>query len=101
MSSRQFTLPVEQAPAKVDPAELRKFASGAKDHRTDQDPYPWEGHDPNAVPKHNVSVRLNDHQLEMLRWLAQQADVSQQKILNRILIPILKERISEITQGPA
>jgi hypothetical protein len=48
------------------------------------------------LPRHNVSVRLNDYQLEILRYLAQQADVSQQKVLNRILIPALLDRVKDV-----
>jgi hypothetical protein len=96
----RFTLPTtnDDAPA-VDPDALREFAAGAKDHRTDQPPPPWEAHDPAAVPKHNVSVRLNDYQLEMLRFLAARADVSQQKLLNRILIPALEKQAKETAGG--
>jgi hypothetical protein len=96
MSQRPFKLPAPQEQPKVDPDALRQFAAGAKDHRTDQEPPPWEAHDPKALPRHNVSVRLNDYQLEVLRYLAQQADVSQQKVLNRILIPALLERVKDV-----
>ena len=96
MSQRPFKLPAPQEQPKVDPDALRQFAAGAKDQRTDQEPPPWEAHDPKALPRHNVSVRLNDYQLEVLRYLAQQADVSQQKVLNRILIPALMDRVKDL-----
>jgi len=92
----KFSLPKNDEP-KVDPDALRAFAAGAREHRVKDEPLPWEGLDPDAVPRHNVSVRLNDHQLEQLRWLAKQADVSQQKILKRILIPAIEEQISKLT----
>jgi hypothetical protein len=85
----KFSLPKDDD-KKVDQADLRQFAAGAKEHRTDQGPPPWEKLDPEDAPRHNVSVRLNDYQLEMLRYLAKQADISQQKILNRILIPAIE-----------
>jgi hypothetical protein len=95
----QFSLPgADQEPPAVDPNALRQFAAGAKDHRTDQ-PLPWEAHDPNGPPKHNVSVRLNDYQLAMLRFLSEQADISQQKVINRILVPALEQQVKEITGG--
>jgi predicted DNA binding CopG/RHH family protein len=44
------------------------------------------------VPKNNVSVRLNDHQLEKLRYLAKARGISQQKIMNEILLPAIEEQ---------
>jgi hypothetical protein len=41
-------------------------------------------------------VRLNDYQHELLRFLAARADVSQQKILNRILIPALEQQAQQM-----
>lgn len=79
----------------VDPNALREFAAGAKDHRADQEPLPWDKFDPDALPKNNVSVRLNDYQLAMLQYLAKRSEVSQQKILNRILIPSIEEQAQE------
>ena len=95
----RFRLPVteQDLPPPVDPDSLREFAAGAKDHRTDQLPPPWEAFDPAATPKYNVSVRLNDYQLAMLRYLSERMDVSQQKVLNRILIPPLEKRAKELT----
>lgn len=91
----KFSLPKNEEP-KVDPDALRAFAAGAKEHRA-KEPLPWEGLDPDAVPRHNVSVRLNDYQLEQLRWLAKKVDVSQQKILKRILIPAIEEQLEKQT----
>jgi len=97
----RFTLPVadHDLPPPVDPDTLREFAAGAKDHRTDQPPPPWEAFDPGAPPKYNASVRLNDYQLAMLRYLAERRDVSQQKILNRILIPALEQQAQAAAEG--
>jgi hypothetical protein len=100
----RFNLPtaaktaVDELP-QVDPDELREFAAGAKEHRTDRPAPPWDGLDPESVPKHNASVRLNDYQLEMLRFVAERKDVSQQKVLNRILIPALEKQAKELYGG--
>ncbi len=92
----KFALPKDDEP-KVDPDALRAFASGAKDYRTKQEPGAWEKYDPEEVPRHNVSVRLNDYQREMLRYLAKLEDNSQQKVLKKILIPAIEEQIKEVT----
>lgn len=89
----QFALPKDDGSSKVDPDALREFAAGAKKHRTKGDASPWEKYDPEDAPRNNVSVRLNDYQLEMLRYLARREDTSQQKILKKILIPAIKEQI--------
>lgn len=98
----RFRLPNAEPdlPPPVDPDAIREFAAGAKEHRTESLPLPWESHDPNAVPKHNVSVRLNDYQLAMLRYLAEHSDVSQQKVLNRILIPALEQKAKDLAAKP-
>lgn len=96
----RFSLPtaaktiVEDLPP-VDPDALREFAAGAKDHRADQEPLPWDKFQPDALPKHNVSVRLNDYQLTMLQYLAKRSGFSQQKVLNRILIPAIEAQAKE------
>jgi hypothetical protein len=95
----RYSLPgTEPEPPPVDPDALRQFAAGAKDHRTDQ-PLPWEAHDPNGLPKHNVSVRLNDYQVEMLRFMSKRSGISQQQVINRILVPALEQQVKEITGG--
>jgi hypothetical protein len=96
MSQSRFSLPREKDEPKVDPDALRAFAAGAKEHRTDQQPPPWEQHVPDEIPRHNVSVRLNDYQLEMLRYVAKRSDMSQQKVLNRILLPAIEEQAKEL-----
>jgi hypothetical protein len=97
-----FSLPTDTDSAQratIDKDALRQFAAGAKDHRTDQEPPPWEKYEPDEVPKNNVSVRLNDHQLEKLRYLAKVRGISQQKILNAILLPALEEQAEEAYRG--
>ena len=98
----KFTLPARKAPeAKgeppdVDPAALQAFADGAREKslETEADPPPWSGFNPKDAPKYNVSVRLNDYHLEMLRYLAEAHDTSQQKILRKHLVPLI-ERLAE------
>jgi hypothetical protein len=75
----------------IDPAALQAFADGAKKRRTDSDLPPWERFDPSDKPRYNVAIRLNDYQLAMLRYLAEARDTSQHKLLQKHLIPILKQ----------
>ena len=98
MSHFSFPKEKDEEP-KVDPDALRAFAAGAKEHRADREPPPWELHLSDELPRHNVSVRLNDYQLEMLRYLAKKSDVSQQKILNRILVPAIEEQAKELYES--
>lgn len=92
--TNRFSLPKDEETT-VDTDALRKFASGAKEYRTKQGSPPWEQHNPTELPKYNVSVRLNDYHLEMLRYLAQLEDRSQQKILRDILLPAIEEKVKE------
>ena len=76
----------------IDPEALEAFAAGARDRDVEEAKTPpWDQYDPNAKPRYNVAIRLNDYQLAMLRYLAEARDISQQKLLNRHLIPILKQ----------
>ncbi len=81
----------------VDLDALEAFAAGAK-HRsaTLQDQPPWALHDPEAKPRYNVSVRLNDYQLEMLRYVAKAQDTSQQRILRKYLLPAIERLANEL-----
>ena len=44
-------------------------------------------------------MRLNDYQLAMLRFVAERTDVSQQKVLNRILIPAIEDQATKLYEG--
>jgi hypothetical protein len=88
----RFSLPKDEEP-QVDSDQLREFAAGAKEHRTQQEPPPWEKYDPEELPKYNVSVRLNDYHMAILRHVAKLEDRSQQKILRGILVPALEEQV--------
>lgn len=105
MTKSKFSLPVKkdgsakQGTSEVDPAALQAFAAGAREKSLDVpgeavNP-PWSQFDPKAVPKHNVSVRLNDYHLEMLRYLSESLDNSQQRILRKHLIPIIERLAME------
>lgn len=90
--------PMGEAP-EVDPAALEAFAAGAREksldiHAETETP-PWSQFDPKAAPKYNVSVRLNDYHLEMLRYLSETMDNSQQRILRKHLIPIIEQLASD------
>ena len=76
----------------IDPTALEAFAAGAKERRiADEELPPWESFDPSDKPRYNVAIRLNDYQLAMMRYLAEARDTSQHKLLQRHLIPILKQ----------
>jgi len=97
----KFTLPIakdqtKQPELEIDAAALKAFAAGAKDKSLDLDApiRPWDAFNPNDPPKNNVSVRLNDRHLEMLRYLSEVLDTSQQRILRKHLVPVI-ERLAE------
>ena len=92
----KFTLrnpdPVLVVDQDIDPAALEAFAAGAKDRQVAEGELPpWGSFNPNDKPRYNVAIRLNDYQLAMLRYLAEARDISQHKLLQRHLIPILKQ----------
>lgn len=97
----KFTLPIakdqtKQPEQEIDVAALEAFAAGARDKSLELDApsRPWDAFDPSDPPKYNVSVRLNDRHLEMLRYLSEALDTSQQRILRKHLIPVI-ERLAE------
>ena len=92
----KFTLhqpnPTSAVEPEIDPAALEAFAAGAKERRVAEGELPpWERFDPRDKPRYNVSIRLNDYQLAMLRYLTEARDTSQHKLLQKHLIPILKQ----------
>ena len=100
----KFSLPTKkgkdgepEAPA-VDLSALQAFAAGARDKSLDMEAAgrPWARFDPKDAPKYNVSVRLNDYHLEMLRYVADAQDASQQRILRKQLIPLIEQLAEEI-----
>ncbi len=105
MTKSKFSLPTRKADSpkaeapEVNPAALQAFAAGARekslDIQAETETPPWNQFDPKAAPKYNVSVRLNDYHLEMLRYLSETMDNSQQRILRKHLIPIIEQLASE------
>ena len=94
----KFTLhnPAPAVEPEIDPAALEAFAAGAKERRVAEGELPpWDRFDPSDKPRYNVAIRLNDYQLAMLRYLAEARDMSQHKLLQRHLIPILKQMALE------
>ena len=92
----KFTLhqpnPTPAVEPEIDPAALEAFAAGARERRVAEGELPpWERFDPSDKPRYNVAIRLNDYQLAMLRYLAEARDTSQHKLLQKHLIPILKQ----------
>jgi len=80
----------------VDPAALEAFAAGAREWRgAHEEPAPWAAYDPAAVPKYNVTLRLNDHQLAMLRYLAEVQETSQSRLLQKWVLPVIKQMAEE------
>ena len=98
----KFSLPIKKEDKKdivpeIDPAALEAFAAGAqvKSLELEKGAYPWSRFNPNEHPKYNVSVRLNDYHLEMLRYLAKEQDTTQQRILRKQLVPIIEKLAEE------
>jgi len=86
------TTPAESSEAVVDPKALEAFAAGARHRQGVEDEIPpWEKYDPEATARYSVSIRLNEYELEMLRYLSKTQGISQHKILNRHLKPLLKK----------
>lgn len=101
--SSKFSLPTEAnktTDKPVDTAALESFTAGAKERKRGFGKRPWDEFDQNEVPRHNVSIRLNDYHLEMLRYLSKSTDISQQKILRKQILPVI-EALSEKTYKEA
>ena len=69
-------------------------AANAVRHTTTE--RPWQAFEKKAVPRTTFNLRLNDYELSLLRWLAEQREESMQKVAKRVLIPAL-ERLVEDT----
>ena len=54
-------------------------------HRT------WKNYNKKAVPRTTFNLRLNDYELGLLRWLAEERDESMQRVAKRVLIPALEQ----------
>lgn len=59
---------------------------------------PWEQHDPDAARRTGLNVRLNDWELEVVRFLAKREGRSQLDIVRRALRPVLEQAVAEATK---
>ena len=57
---------------------------------------PWEACDKKAPPHTTFNLRLNDYELTLLRWLAEQRDESMQRVAKRQLIPALEKLAADV-----
>ncbi len=84
--------------ASVNTVGADAFIEAANEGRRDATERPWQAFEKKAVPRTTFNLRLNDYELALLRWLAEQRDESMQKVAKRVLIPAL-ERLVEDTSG--
>lgn len=73
------------------------FIAGAE---RDDPERPWEAWDKKAVPRTTFNLRLNDYELTLLRWLAEQRDESMQRVAKRQLIPALEQLAADVLATP-
>jgi hypothetical protein len=83
----------------VDPDELRQFAEGAKDHRTSKEPPPWDAYTKEGKARSNTTLRLNERHFAMLRYIAEKEDISQHKVLLRLLLPMIEQKAKELYES--
>ena len=79
-----------------DARAVEQFASGAST-RTTVEPRPWDGLDPKAKPASGINLRLNEHELAMLRFVAEADDRSIQKTIKRLLIPAVEAEVKRLS----
>ena len=85
----------KRPPGREDP---EAFIAGAERDDLDR---PWEALDKKAVPRTTFNLRLNDYELTLLRWLAEQRDESMRKVAKRLLIPALEQLAADALAAPA
>jgi hypothetical protein len=74
----------------------RAMATAEPEPKAESTDKPWDGFSKKDKPAHNVTVRLNEHYMARLRYLAEQnEDLSMQQILRKMLLPELEKRTSE------
>ena len=74
---------------------VRVFIEAASTEDSEALRRPWKEFDKKAVPRTTFNLRLNDYELSLLRWIAEQRDESMQKIAKRTLIPALEQLAEE------
>ncbi len=72
-----------------------EFIESANEETASASGRPWEGFNKKAVPRTTFNLRLNDYELTLLRWLAENRDESMQKVAKRVLIPALEHLADE------
>lgn len=101
----KFSLPIKKSESKdnsdndIDLSALEAFAAGAKEKNiniTERKELPWDRFSPEDPPRYNVSVRLNDFHLEMLRYIAKEQDTTQQRVLRKHLIPVIQKLAEDL-----
>ena len=80
------------------PAGADAFIEAANEGRSDATERPWQAFEKKAVPRTTFNLRLNDYELALLRWLAEQRDESMQKVAKRVLIPALERLVEDISE---
>jgi hypothetical protein len=74
------------------------FIEAANAVQGDATQRPWHAFEKKAVPRTTFNLRLNDYELALLRWLAEQREESMQKIAKRVLIPALERLVADTEQ---
>jgi len=55
---------------------------------------PWVGHNPKAIARKGINLRLNDWELAVLRHASESKACSMQQILKEILTPALRAYVA-------
>jgi hypothetical protein len=76
-------------------SEADAFIEAANDVRNAMTERPWHAFEKKAIPRTTFNLRLNDYELALLRWLAEQRDESMQKVAKRVLIPALERLVED------
>jgi len=53
---------------------------------------PWEQHSPDDPPQYTVSIKINAYYLEQLRYLVACTELSQNKLMKRMVLPVLEKK---------
>lgn len=79
----------------VDPEQIRAFTRGAT-YRPKNDGMPWSPFNEDDIARYNVSLRLNDYYLALLRYISKQQGISQQKFIANIVLPALDAELGKL-----
>jgi hypothetical protein len=81
------------------PAGADAFIEAANEVRRDATAWTWQAFEKKAVPRTTFNLRLNDYELALLRWLAEQREESMQKVAKRVLIPALERLVEDLSMS--